>query len=377
MTYQILSVVFWASAALVAFTFAGYPLWLWLKRPLPCHARRSPVALPTVSIIMAVHDAERLVGPKLSNLLSLDYPPELIEVVVACDGRSDRTAAACRERPDPRVRVLEFDCRRGKASCLNDAAAVATGEVLLMVDVRQRVDPQALRALVSRLEDPAVGVAGGELRFEDPDTGFAASVDAYWRYETAIRRAESRSGSVVGVSGALYAIRRRLFQPIPQGTVLDDMLIPLQAAASGTRVVLEPGAIAWDRASPTSGAERVRKVRTLAGNLQLVQLAPWLLDPRANPLLFRFVCHKLLRLAVPWALLALLLAAAALAFQHRLYLAFLMAAIASAVLVALAAWFPSFARVRAIRMLTAFLHMNVYAAQATIAFARRPSLHLW
>ena len=374
-----MTVLFWSCVAVVAFTYAGYPACIWLRAriaPRPV-AEGVMEPLPLVSVVMPVHDGEAMVAAKLHNLLALDYPAERIEVLVACDGCGDATASVARGIGDPRVRVLEFPQRRGKASCLNDAVAVARGEVLLMVDVRQRVEPAALRALVGYLADPAMGAVGGQLRFEDPATGFAASVDAYWRYESAIRLAEARSGSVVGVSGALYAMRRSLFRPLPAATVLDDVLVPMQVAAAGGRVGWQPAAVAWDRASDSPSRERVRKVRTLAGNLQLVQLAPWLLDPRRNPLWFRFIGHKLLRLVAPWALLAMVVAAFVLARGDGFYLACAAAALAGLALVVLAPRMPVLAGLAPVRMLVAFVHMNLFAAQAALAFARGRGLHLW
>lgn len=372
-----MSIIFWSCAALVAFTYAGYPAWVRvLARFWPQPVPRASVT-PTVTAILCVHDGEARVGAKLKNLLAMAYPTALLDVVVVCDGCTDRTADACRAVGSPRVRVLEFAQRRGKAACLNDAVAAATGDILLMVDVRQRIEVEALGALVECLADPVVGVVGGELGFENPDTGFAASVDAYWRYEKAIRQAESRSGSVVGVSGALYAVRRELFVPLPVGTVLDDVLVPMQVVRAHRRVVFEPGARAWDHASATAGDERVRKVRTLAGNLQLVQLAPWLVNPLQNPIWFRFLCHKLLRLVAPWAMLLMLLAACALASRHPFYLACLVVAGLVVLVVAAAPALPRLAAWWPVRMLVAFVHMNLYSAQATVAFARRRTLHLW
>lgn len=371
-----MSAVFWGCAALVAFTYAGYPLCVlalarWRPRPVATAG-----FLPRVTAVLCVHDAA-LAPRKIANLLSLDYPPARLDVVVACDGCGVQSAEACRAVDPSRVRVLEFGRRRGKTACINDAVAVATGDVLLMVDVRQRIEPGALRALVACLADPAVGAVGGELRFEDPDTGFAASVDAYWRYEKLIRHAESRSGSVVGVSGALYALRRELFAPLPAATVLDDVLVPMQVVRQGRRVLFEPGAIAWDRPSRSAAEERVRKIRTLAGNLQLLRLAPWLAMPWANPLWARFTCHKLLRLAAPWALLLMLLSTIALAGRHPFHLACLAAAALAAVVVMLAPVSPRLASWWPVRLLVAFVHMNLYSAQAAIVFLRGRALHLW
>ena len=374
-----MSLLFWGCVALVAFTYAGYPLCVLLQArfaPRPV-ADGAAGPLPTVSVVLPVHDGEALVAAKLRNLLALDYPEDRIEVLVACDGCRDGTADAARAVADARVRVLEFAARRGKASCLNDAVAAARGEVLLMVDVRQRLEPDALLALVTHLADPAVGAVGGQLRFEDPATGFAASVDAYWRYESAIRLAEARSGSVVGLSGALYAMRRALYRALPPSTVLDDVLVPMQVAATGARVGWQPAAVAWDQASPSSSRERLRKVRTLAGNLQLVQLAPWLLDPRRNPLWFRFIGHKLLRLAAPWALLAMGVSAALMARDSVFFLGCAAAALAALAVVALAPRMPALAALAPVRMLVAFVHMNLFAAQAALAFARGRGLHLW
>lgn len=372
-----MNLIFWGCAALVAFTYAGYPAWMrvWaMLRPQP--VARAPIT-PTVTAILCVHDSEARAAGKLQNLLSMDHPAALLDIVVVCDGCTDRTADACRAVGSSRVKVLEFNRRRGKAACLNDAVSAARGDVLLMVDVRQRIELTALRALLACLADPLVGAAGGELRFEHPATGFAASVDAYWRYEKAIRQAESQSGSVVGVSGALYAMRRELFVPLPAGTVLDDVLVPMQVVRKRRRVVFEPGARAWDHASGASADERLRKVRTLAGNLQLVQLAPWLLSPLRNPIWFRFVCHKLLRLVAPWAMLSMLVAAGALASRHPFYLVCLVAAVLVILVVAVAPAWPRLASWWPVRLLVAFVHMNLYSAQATVAFVRRGALHLW
>jgi len=369
--------VFAVSALGLVHVFVGYPLWVlalarW--RPQPVQRR---VWTPRVTVVLAVHDGAAHVQAKLANLLALDYPPGLLDIVVACDGCRDDSAARCRQPGDARVRVFEFEARRGKAACLNDAVAQARGEVLLMTDVRQRLEPDALRRLVADLGDPEVGAVGGQLRLFDAQTGFARGIDAYWRYETLIRTGESRSGSAVGVSGALYAMRRELFRPLPPGTVLDDVLVPMQVAAAGWRVVYEPMAVAWDGTSQQPRDEQRRKIRTLAGNYQLIQLAPWLLLPWRNPLWFRFVSHKLLRLLAPWLLLTLALSAALLAAHHVLFAVTALALAAGLAAVVAGRLLPALGGRLPIRLLTAFCYLNLFAAQALLAFARNRRLHLW
>ena len=370
-------IAFWVPALLLVHVFVGYPLMVWIQarlRPLPVAHR---AIAPTITVVMAVHDGAAHLRAKLAHLRSLDYPAERIDIVLACDGCRDDTVALARRETDPRLTVLVFDERRGKAACLNDAVAVARGEILLFTDVRQRLSPGAARELAANFADPTVGAVGGELQMENVEGGFAQGVDFYWRYEKAIRHAESLSGSTVGVSGALYAMRRLLFRPLPAGTVLDDVLVPMRVAAQGYRVVFEPRAIAWDKPSTLPEQERRRKIRTLAGNYQLVQLAPWLLWPSTNPLWFRFASHKLLRLLAPWLMVSMTLASAVLSTRHPMYAVAFGGIVAAALLVALAALAPSLGRRFPLRVALAFFYLNLFAAQALLAFARNRRLHLW
>jgi cellulose synthase/poly-beta-1,6-N-acetylglucosamine synthase-like glycosyltransferase len=182
------------------------------------------------------------------------------------------------------------------------------GEIVVFADVRQRIDAGALRALAAPFADPEVGVVTGELVLAD-ETGAPASdaVGLYWRYEKTIRAWESDVHSVVGATGALYAVRRSLLSPLPAGTLLDDVMIPMRAVLAGRRCVFEPGARVLDEAPCCATAEYRRKVRTLAGNFQLLRLLPALLHPGRNPIWLQFFSHKVARLFVPYALITLLL----------------------------------------------------------------------
>jgi cellulose synthase/poly-beta-1,6-N-acetylglucosamine synthase-like glycosyltransferase len=323
--------IFWIAAVLVGYSYLGYPAWLWLRsRWSPRPVRRGFVersAAPTVSAVMVVRDEEAGIARKLENLLTLDYPQAKLDVVVVSDGSSDRTPAiladyardsGLRTGPPPedrtdartRVRTLVKPVSQGKAAGLNDAIKLATGEVLLFTDARQQIESGALRLLIENFADSDVGAASGELMLGDPASGETGKgMGLYWRIEKKIRELESASGSVVGATGAIYCARRRLLDasPLPEGTILDDVLLPMQIVRKGSRVIFDSRARAWDSPDLGEGREFSRKVRTLSGNYQLLQLAPWLLS-HENPIRFEFVSHKLSRLAVPFALLALLIA---------------------------------------------------------------------
>jgi len=368
---------FWISVLLLVHVFVGYPAWIALQARLFPRPVRKRSILPRVTAVISVHDGAAHIQTKLKNLTDLSYPREKLDIVIACDGCSDDSARLAREFGDTRVQILEFPARRGKAACLNSAVRQAHGDVLLLTDVRQKLSPMALQELVANLADPTVGAVGGELMLSDPETGFAQSVDAYWRYEKWIRRSESDSGSTIGVSGALYVIRHELFGPLPDGTVLDDVLVPMRVIAAEQRVVFEPAAVAWDRVTQEPREERRRKIRTLAGNCQLIQLAPWLLLPWRNPAWYRFVCHKLLRLLGPWLLLTLAISSAYLASSYLVCAAAFALLLVGAVLVVIGRLQPAPARWLPVRLAVGFFYLNLFAAQAVVTFARNRGLHLW
>jgi len=299
-----MKLVFWISVVLILYTYAGYPLWLWLRRrwnPRPVQLGQE---LKTVSVVLVCRNEEDVLSGKLENLKSLDYPRELVQIITVSDGSIDGTNRILQEyekRGD--IRALIVTEHEGKAQGLNAAAQVATGEIVLFTDARQKLEPGALRRLIENFSDPTVGAVSGELMLGDPEAGeSSAGVGLYWRMEKAVRSMESASGSVVGATGALYCVRKGLMVEVPSGTILDDVFTPMSVVRQGYRVILDPRARAWDRPNLGGRREFRRKVRTLTGNYQLLQLAPWLLSA-SNRLRFEFVSHKLLRLIVPFALL--------------------------------------------------------------------------
>lgn len=295
---------FWASLTLVAYAYAGYPLLVAvLARTRGTAPRTVGAPLPDLTVVIAARDeGPRIVG-RVADVLAQDYPPERLRVCVVSDGSGDDTAARAAASGDPRVQVLALPVGRGKAAALDAAVARCATPLLAFTDARQRYAPGALCALVAPFADPTVGAVSGELRIDGDGGGL------YWRIETRLRADEARLGWLHGVSGAHHAMRRALYVPMPVGTILDDMWLPLHVRFGGARVWMARDAVAHDRSS--RGAEEfARKRRTLAGNWQLLARCPRLLHPARNPVCFAWVSHKLLRLLAPWALLLALLASA-------------------------------------------------------------------
>ena len=312
--------LFWASVAVLAYTYFGYAGWLWLRRRFRPRPVQVSAFAPSISIVMVVRNEAAVIDRKLRNLLTLKYPAEPCEIIVVSDASTDATNEVLREASlDPRVRIILATQAHGKAAGLNQAIAIAHGEIIVFTDARQMIEPDALRLLADNFADCNVGCASGELMMGDPDSGeVVRGMGLYWRVEKTIRELESASGSVVGATGALYAVRRNLLVPVPLGTILDDVYIPMHVVRQKVRVIFVPSARAWDVAPQKTGHEFSRKVRTLSGNYQLVQLAPWLLSSK-NPLRFEFISHKLLRLFAPFALTAVFIASMALAPAHSFY----------------------------------------------------------
>lgn len=298
----------------VGYTYVGYPLAIGLLaklRPQP-QATRDEAFEPTVTACISAYNAETYIGAKIESLLAQRYPAEKIEILVYSDGSTDGTDAEVlrlAERAPGRIKLIRGERRLGKPTALNTMASMAQGEVLLMTDARQQLTPGALRALVSELAPDDVGCVSGNLMLEG-----SAGAGAYWRYEKWLRRQEARFRSMVGVTGAIYVIRKYDLAPLPEGLILDDMWIPMRLRLRDKRILWCDEAVAFDQAFDDE-REFGRKVRTLAGNFQLFSLLPDLLDPVTNPSWFETISHKVMRLACPWALATLLVSSAGIALS--------------------------------------------------------------
>ena len=353
---------FWICSTLAVYAYAAYPALIWLASRAFGRAARAPEAgggaLPTASLILAAYNEEAVIGERLEDALAMDYPQGKLEVVVGSDGCTDQTAEITRRFAGRGVRLLEFAENRGKASVLNDAVASASGEILLMSDANTHIDPAAARKLARWFRDPEVGAVVGRLVLVDPVTGRNAD-GLYWKYETFLKRCEGRLGALLGANGAIYAIRRSLYEQIPPGTIVDDFLIPLLAKQrTGCGIVYDCEAVAVEETAPGVGDEFHRRARIGAGGYQAIGMLWRLLDPRRGWVAFAFLSHKVLRWLCPFFLIGAFLTNFALAGRPR-YGGLLAAQVAFYSVAALMALVP--ARVRALRPLrltTMFASMN-------------------
>ncbi len=373
-----LASLFWLTLLLLAYTFVGYPAWMALRARLrPRPVRRRPCT-PSVAIVVVMHNEAGRVRDKLQTCLAQDYPADRLRVIVVSDGSTDDTPRLVAGHGDPRVRLLAFEQRRGKAACLNDAVAACDEDIIVFTDARQRLNREAVRCLVENFADLRVGAVSGELVFVDErQPSFGQGVDAYWRYEKMIRRSEAAVHSVPGATGALYALRRTAFRPIAAQTILDDVAIPMQACLSGLRVVFDGRAIAFDQPSQAVAQERRRKVRTLAGNFQILALMPALLVPWRNPIFLQYLSHKVLRLLAPWALLLLLALNGLLALDSTLYAGLLALQLAFYGLPAVAQLWPRLRAWKPARIVQAFVALNAFAVLGLVEFLTNRDAHRW
>ena len=295
---------FWFCFAIVTYTYLLYPLLLALLRDLIPHERKVGPVQTSVSFLIPVHNEEKHLERRLEELTRMMQASGIPgEIIVISDGSSDSSVAIARQFAERGVRVVEMAPKQGKAAALNAGTAQARCELLIFADARQRWADDALSRLVENFADPTIGAVSGDLVLEAAP-GVLAGVGMYWRFEKWLRKQESRIGSQVGVTGAISAVRRALFQPIPPGTLLDDVYWPMHVVLQGYRVIHDERAKAFDRLPDDARDEFRRKVRTLAGNYQLLTLLPWAaVFPWSNRVWWQWVSHKLLRLAVPWALL--------------------------------------------------------------------------
>lgn len=363
---------FFLLSSLSAFyVLIGYPLLLALLARYRGRPVQKRDMTESVSVVIAVRNGERWLSRKLESVLALHYPPDMLEIIVVSDGSTDHTEKIALSFADRGVHLLVVPAG-GKPAALNAAVPQARGNLLLLTDVRQILDPDCLRYLVACMADPSVGVASGNLKIRRGTTLEEENTGLYWRYENAIRHNLSRVDSMLGATGPVYLLRRPLFVPIPPDSLLDDMFLPLSVHLKGYRLVLEDRAVAVDE--PTSlSSEFRRKVRTQAGNIQLIGMLPGLFT-RRNRMRFHYISLKIGRLLLPCLLTTMLISSLALPGVWRMaavpQIAFWLLALADPLV-------PTKSFLKRLTGIARAFAVLVFAAAAALKILFLPARSLW
>jgi cellulose synthase/poly-beta-1,6-N-acetylglucosamine synthase-like glycosyltransferase len=264
------TLVFWGALGVLGYLYVGYPLLVvsiraWRLRP----ARKAAIE-PRVCLLIPANDEATVIEAKLRNSLQLDYPASRLSIVIASDGSLDSTNDIVRSFAPLGVRLVELPRRSGKVAAIKAGMALVDSEIVVLSDANTILAPDAVRALVSNFADGTVGAVSADVVIVGERAALARPENFYYRYERWLQRAESDTGSMVGVDGGLNAIRRDLFVAPADDTILDDMAIPFAVIRQGRRVVFERDAIAYERGSDSAAQEFSRKVRIVAGGMQFL-----------------------------------------------------------------------------------------------------------
>ncbi len=331
--YFIATTVFWMSCALLASVYVGYPL---VMKRLAARGRGAPLRpteIPKVSIIITAYNEERGIGAKIENILASHFPLDRAEIIVASDASTDATDEIVRSYRDRRVSLLRIEGRQGKTACQNAAAAMATGDILIFTDATTHVHADALRNLAAGLADPDVGCVAGRLVYQSRmQSATGQGNEAYWDYEIRLRMAESALGSLTGVSGCLYAVRRSAYRPIDP-RLISDFVISMRMREQGLRTVLAPDALCFEETLDRSKHELSMRVRVAIRSINALAHERKFLNPFEFGLFaWQLWLHKVLRYASPFLWLAALASNVVLAAQGRMYAVLLVAQVAVIVL---------------------------------------------
>lgn len=372
--------LFWVSALLLALVYAGFPAIVLLRGRLRPRPHREADITPPVSVVVAAHNEAACIAARLDNLLSLDYPPEQLEVVVASDGSTDETDAIVARYAGRGVRLLALP-RGGKVAALNQALLCTSGEIVAFTDANSHWEPDALRALVRPFADPDVGGVAGDQRYLDDAeaAGAGGGERSYWNFERRLKAAQSRAGSVTSATGAIYAVRRPLAAPLPEGTS-DDFVMSARVVEQGYRLVFAPDALALEPVAARHGDEFERKRRAIQIGLSGVLAVRSLL----NPIKFGFFAvqllfHKVLRRLAVFPLLGLVATGALLWSHGPVYRLTALGgiALAAGALAGLALESSRLGRVKVLTFPAYFGLVSTAAVIATLQVLRRRRLTSW
>lgn len=293
----ILCTALWLTICLVVYAYCGFPFLLMIRGLFVRSIQKSP-ATPNMTLVIIAHNEEDVIADKLQNAISLEYPREQLEILVGSDGSDDCTNEIVQRFQHLGVRLVACQ-RQGKIGTLNETVAQAQGKILVFSDANSMYDSASLQAIAACFSDPTVGgVAGDQVYTTDQGNAGSLGERLFWSFDRFLKRMQSRSGSVTSSTGAIHAIRRELFEPVPSG-VCDDFLISTRVIAKGYRLVFEPNAIAYEEVAATDQAEFRRKSRIIARGIRGLWEMKCLLNPFVYGFYsFQLASHKLLRWSV-------------------------------------------------------------------------------
>jgi cellulose synthase/poly-beta-1,6-N-acetylglucosamine synthase-like glycosyltransferase len=302
-------ILFWAAVVLIVYTYIGFPLGVVLRglfwgRP---YKHEELTTAPFVSIVISAYNEASSIGAKLDNILSLEYPRDCLEVIIASDGSTDGTDAIVKQYTEYGVKLLSLS-RVGKAAALNTAVNAASGEIVVFSDANSIYRTDAIQQLVRPFGDPKVGgVAGNQVYRREGSGGSSTDGErAYWNFDRMLKQYQGKSGNTLAATGAIYAIRRSLFEPIPDG-VSDDLFTSTGIIVRKYRLIFAPKAIAFEPVAATSQVEFGRKVRVIMRSWKAFFFRRELLNPfRYKYYAIQLFSHKILRYLMVFPLLTLL-----------------------------------------------------------------------
>jgi cellulose synthase/poly-beta-1,6-N-acetylglucosamine synthase-like glycosyltransferase len=278
---------------------------------------------PSVSVVISAFNEEKCIAKRIQNLLDLNYPHENIHFYIGSDGSTDNTVEIAKGYKDSRLTVVNFEANRGKAVVINDLLSMADGEIVVFSDANTFYESGAVKMLVRHFQDKQVGAVCGELKLVDGDS--QKNLDGlYWKYERVLKFNESRIGALLGANGAIYAVRRILYEPIPNDTIVDDFTIALNVSLTGNKVLYDPEAVAIEEVAPSTGDEFIRRIRIGSGNFQALHRFVALLSPLYGSLFWAYFSHKVLRWITPFLLFIVFLGSLVLSLNNQFYAVFSM-----------------------------------------------------
>lgn len=311
-----MKIMFWVMLSVLLYMYIGYPLLLIILSGLLKREKTNQVEsrisdnLPIVSLIIAAYNEEEVIEEKVKNSLALDYPSELFEIVIVSDGSDDSTNGIVNrlaERYDL-INFLSYPHRQGKAHALNQGVMHSKGDILVFSDANVMYDKKAIKEIISKFFDPPIGGVCGKVLLYSSISQEVQGEGLYMRYERFIHKCESRIKTMIGTDGAMYAIRRELYSPLPSLAIIDDFIIAMRVAGQGYRVIYADNALAYEESASSVENEFKRKVRIFAGGYQATLILRSILNPFKNPfVVFGFFSHKLLRWLSPFFVFGMLL----------------------------------------------------------------------